>query len=46
MTEVDIKLDRLQVLGNLGYSPHPLFAALLAIPEHELLHTLQKGLRA
>lgn len=40
------KLNRLNVLYYLGHSPYPLVAALLGIPEHKVLHNLQKGLRA
>lgn len=32
--------------GYLGYSPRHLFEVMLGVPEHEVLHTLQKGLRA
>lgn len=40
------KLNRLQALGALGNTPRQLFEALLALPEHLILHTLKKGLRA
>lgn len=40
------ELNRLQTLGALGNTPRQLFEALLALPEHLILHALQKGLRA
>ena len=40
------KTLHLQVLGHLGDGPHELFAALLDLRGPEVLHTLQKGLRA
>lgn len=40
------KTLHLQVLGHLGDGPHELFAVLRDLQGPEVLHTLQKGLRA
>ena len=40
------KTLHLQVLGHLGDGPHELFAVLRDLQGSEVLHTLQKGLRA